>query len=94
MGKKLVAIFALQQDNFIVTQNLSLIYQIRDFLLWINPLTETVSSFTVTSKNCATNAFCSYQLAVMLHAIPAKKSIDLLVEYTYCIYLYGIKYKS
>ena len=53
VGNKLVTIFARHLDNFIVTQNLSLICQIRDFRLWTNPATETTLSFAGTGKNCA-----------------------------------------
>jgi hypothetical protein len=36
-GNKLVTIFARHLDSFIMTPNLSLICQIRDFRLWTNP---------------------------------------------------------
>jgi hypothetical protein len=79
-----------------VTQNLSLIFQIRDFRLWTNPYTETTLSFAglakiapwwlarrdyflakvpvpiaigIESAGCATNAFCSYPLAVIKNAL-------------------------
>jgi hypothetical protein len=53
VGNKLVTIFARHLDSFIVTHNLSLIFQIRDFRLWTNPFTVTIKSFAGTGKNCA-----------------------------------------
>jgi len=38
-GNKLVTIFAQYCDHFIITQNLSLNFQISDFRLWTNPFT-------------------------------------------------------
>jgi len=52
-GNKLVTFFARHRDNFIMTQNLSLICQIRLFRLWTNPATVTTSSFAGTGKKCA-----------------------------------------
>jgi hypothetical protein len=52
-GNKLVTIFARHLDNFILTNNFSLIYQIRDFRLWTNPANETNLSVAGTGKNCA-----------------------------------------
>jgi hypothetical protein len=52
-GNKLVTFFARHRDNFILTQNLSIICQIRFFRLWTNPATETTLSFAGTGKKCA-----------------------------------------
>jgi len=52
-GNKLVTFFARHRDNSIVTQNLSLICQIRAFRLWTNPFTVTTLSFAGTGKKCA-----------------------------------------
>lgn len=52
-GNKLVTFFARHRDNLILTQNLSLICQIRFFRLWTNPFTVTTFSIAGTGKKCA-----------------------------------------
>jgi len=52
-GNKLVTFFARHLDNFIMTQNLLLIFPIRIFRLWTNPFTLTTLSFAGTGKKCA-----------------------------------------
>jgi hypothetical protein len=86
---QVVTIFALHQDSFIVTQNLSSVYQFRktgsgQFLqprqLYLSPGLAKIAPWwlarqdyflakapRLVSAGCATNAFCSYPLAVRHH---------------------------
>jgi hypothetical protein len=90
MSKKLVTIFASHQDSFIVTQNLSSVYQFRKTgsgqLLQprqfnLSPGLAKIAPWCLARRDsflakapglesavCATNAFCSYPLAVMCHS--------------------------
>ena len=86
ISKKLVTIFALYQDSFIVTQNLSSVYQLRKTgsgqilqprQLNRSPGLAKIAPWWLVRRDsflakvpglvtvgCATNAFCSYPLAV------------------------------
>jgi hypothetical protein len=93
MSKKFVTIFATHQDSFIVTQNLSSVYQVRktgsgQFLqprqLNLSPGLAKIAPWWLARRDsflakvpglvtagCATNAFCSYPLAVSIYAEPS-----------------------
>jgi hypothetical protein len=90
ISKKLVTIFALHQDSFIVNQNLSSVYQLRKTgsgqilqprQLNLSPGLAKIAPWWLAcrdslpakvpgleSAGCATNAFCSYPLAVVRNA--------------------------
>jgi hypothetical protein len=90
ISKKLVTIFALYQDSYIVTQSLSSAYQFRksgsgQFLQprqfnrspglakiapwWLARRDNFLAKVPgLESAGCATNAFCSYPLAVIKNA--------------------------
>jgi hypothetical protein len=73
VGNKLVTIFARHRDNFIMTQNLSVICQIRFFRLWTIPATGTTLSFAGTGKNCA---MVSCPPGLILPKVPGHVSAD------------------
>ena len=86
MRNKLVTIFALHLDSYILTQNLSSVYQFRNFgsgqflqpgQIYLSPGLAKIAPWWHTRRDsnlakapglvtagCATNAFCSYPLAV------------------------------
>jgi hypothetical protein len=85
-GNKHITVFACYLDSFIVTQNFSLICQIRDFgsghpdsyrdiqprQLYLSPELAKIAAKVpgLVSADGATNAFCLYQLAVRWHSDP------------------------
>jgi hypothetical protein len=109
MRNKLVTIFALHRDSFIVTQSLSSVYQFRKTgsgqilqprqfnhspgLAKIAPwwLARRDSFLAkvpgLESAGCATNAFCSYPLAVMWHSAGGKDRVSL------CEFIMTLKFR-